>query len=254
MQIVRAGLFILAGVGLLSAQQYGSIGGFGSILFPGTGHAPASRTPFGNILFPGNGGPPGYNAFSSVTNPSFAGRLGATVGGFGAYRGGGRHRGGGGGYAPYAYPVYVGGSGYGYGYGSGYGYGYDPSAQQQQQGNVMVIYPPPTPPVVINQNFTAPPASSGEQPQDNGSDTNMHLYQAPSNNPEPAASSNETPYYLIAFKDHSIYTAVAYYIEGDTLHYFTSGNVHNQVSLSLVDQPLTQRLNSERGVDVKMTR
>ena len=47
----------------------------------------------------------------------------------------------------------------------------------------------------------------------------------------------------MAFKDHTIYTAVAYWVDGDTLHYFTSGNTHNQVSLSLVDRELTERLN-----------
>ncbi|HUE22893.1 MAG TPA: hypothetical protein VMQ86_14500, partial [Bryobacteraceae bacterium] len=59
-------------------------------------------------------------------------------------------------------------------------------------------------------------------------------------------------YYLIAFKDHTIYSAVAYYAEGDTLHYFTSGNVHNQVSLSLVDRQLTEQLNRDRNVTVRL--
>jgi hypothetical protein len=57
---------------------------------------------------------------------------------------------------------------------------------------------------------------------------------------------------LIAFKDHTIYSAVAYYVEGDTLHYFTEGNVHNQVSVSLVDRQLTEQLNRERNVDVRL--
>jgi hypothetical protein len=35
--------------------------------------------------------------------------------------------------------------------------------------------------------------------------------------------------WLSFFKDHTIYAAVGYYTEGDTLYYFTSGNVHNQV-------------------------
>ena len=45
---------------------------------------------------------------------------------------------------------------------------------------------------------------------------------------------------------------MAYYTEGDTLHYFTSGNVHNQVSVSLVDRQLTEQLNRERNVDVRL--
>ncbi len=66
--------------------------------------------------------------------------------------------------------------------------------------------------------------------------------------PPPADAS----YYLIAFKDHTIYSAVAYYTEGDTLHYFTSGNVHNQVSLSLVDRQLTEQLNRDRNMAVRL--
>jgi hypothetical protein len=45
---------------------------------------------------------------------------------------------------------------------------------------------------------------------------------------------------------------VAYYTDGDTLHYFTSGNVHNQASLSLVDRRLTEQLNRQRNVAVQL--
>src|ERR1700676_3788843 len=51
-----------------------------------------------------------------------------------------------------------------------------------------------------------------------------------------AANTEEPARYLIAFKDHTIYSALAYWVDGDTLHYFTSGNTHNQVSISLVDR------------------
>ena len=59
-------------------------------------------------------------------------------------------------------------------------------------------------------------------------------------------------HYLIAFKDHTIYSAVAYWVDGDTLHYFTTGNTHNQVSVSLIDRDLTERLNKEMGIDFKL--
>jgi hypothetical protein len=76
----------------------------------------------------------------------------------------------------------------------------------------------------------------------------------PSAVPSPETSSTlsgETASrYLIAFKDHSIYSAVAYWVDGDTLHYFTTGNTHNQASLSLVDRDLTRRLNEESGLQV----
>jgi hypothetical protein len=45
---------------------------------------------------------------------------------------------------------------------------------------------------------------------------------------------------------------VAYWVDGDTLHYFTSANTHNQASVSLVDRDLTERLNKESGLEVKL--
>ena len=45
---------------------------------------------------------------------------------------------------------------------------------------------------------------------------------------------------------------MAYWVEGDTLHYFTTGATHNQVSLSLVDRDLTQRLNEEAGNNLQL--
>jgi hypothetical protein len=72
--------------------------------------------------------------------------------------------------------------------------------------------------------------------------------------PPQAAQDNTPPSerYLLAFKDHTVYSAVAYWFDGDTLHYFTSGSVHNQASVSLLDVPLTERLNRELGIDFHM--
>ena len=70
--------------------------------------------------------------------------------------------------------------------------------------------------------------------------------------PEEAPAAEETPYYLIAFKDHTIYAAEAYYVHGDTLHYLTTTGAHNQASLTLVDRALTARLNHGRGVDLRL--
>jgi hypothetical protein len=62
----------------------------------------------------------------------------------------------------------------------------------------------------------------------------------------------EPEHYLLAFKDHTVYTAVAYWFDGDTLHYFTPGSVHNQASVSLLDRELTMRLNKELGIEFHM--
>src|ERR1035437_7326275 len=80
------------------------------------------------------------------------------------------------------------------------------------------------------------------------------IYEAPwrretAEEPERPADSTR---YLLAFKDHTMYSAVAYWADGDTLHYFTTGNTHNQASLSLIDRELTERLNRELGIDFKL--
>lgn len=126
---------------------------------------------------------------------------------------------------PFAYPVYVG----------GYDNSGDPPAQQPPQGqpSPTVVYPS-MPPPVLAQPYAGQNAG----------------------NPEPVAADDpptDSPeHYLIALKDHTVYPVVAYFTDGDTLHYFTAGNVHNQVSLTLVDRDLTLRLNHEMGIDMKL--
>lgn len=143
-------------------------------------------------------------------------------------------------YAPFGYDY----SGYSYGYG---GYG-DQSAAVQQQPNTTVVYPPqsaPANPVIINVGSPGQngPPSSSAPPESS--------YRGPEQQPqeEPAA---EATHYLIALKDHTIYSAVAYWVDGSTLHYFTTGNTHNQISVSLVDRELTERLNKGTGLEVKL--
>lgn len=214
---------LLCGVGF--AQYRGSIqpyvtGGFGSVVYPAgtaaTNPGLTRITP--NVVYPGGGGPK-----LVVPNPNSNARNArrSTTGGF-----------------VYAYPVYVG----------SYGSMYDASAYDggggapaQQQSGVTVVMPPAQPPVIINQYYDAPP-----KPQ------MMVLQPEPAPAPEADASASETPHFLLAFKDHTIYSAIAYWVDGDTLHYFTSGNTHNQASLSLIDRDMTERLNKDTGVEVKL--
>ena len=141
---------------------------------------------------------------------------------------------------PYAYPVYV-GSGYTDG---SYGTGSYASAPATQQPNVVVVYPPQPAPVIINQfgpGSMPPPEAGDRQP--------VSSYQPATDRSDDQDSADR---YLIALKDHTIYSVVAYWVDGDTLHYFTAGNVHNQASLSLVDRDLTARLNKESGQEVNL--
>lgn len=228
----------------LSAQSRGSVaptttGGFGSVVFPGGTPATSPNVTrfFGGVVNPGGGGP-------RLTVP------GGVQPGFGRPAGNGQYRNAPG--ATYAYPVYVFG-GYG-GYG-GYNDAYGPEQgppQQQQQPNITVIMPPaqPATPVIINVGPGGGQYTTSGSPQ--GS---VYVPQPQPESPaveELPAIPDQQERYLLAFKDHSIYSASAYWVDGDTLHYFTSGNTHNQASLSLLDRPLTERLNKEFGVEFKV--
>lgn len=239
-----AGWMVLV-AGAAFAQHRGAVVGGGAGIAGHRGFSNyGSSSGFGNVVFPGTGRPP--VAGFSITDPGFASRLGATVGGYPAYNGApvgaygysqGRRPVV---YVPYAYPVYTG----------GYEYGY------QQQPNVTIIYPSqPTPQVIINQTFTPDTARPmiQEYPQATSSD-GIRVYQAPSRPATEPAASNESRYYLIAFKDHSVYSALGYWVEGETLHYLTAENSHNQASLDLVDRELTQKLNRDRNVEVRLPR
>jgi len=207
-----------------------SLGGYGSVLYPATGHAPA--TPPGGI----NG--PYFN---------FSGQRPVTVTPVAA--GHPQHRR----TVVVPYPVYYG----------GYGYGGDPSAYANGYGDqAPPVNPNYTPPVVINQSFVAPQANPSVRDYDTGDSgdqqSSLKIYQAPSprpygNGPQQASSNDDhATIYLIAFKDHSIVQALGYWMEGATLHYVSVEHSLNQASLNLIDRELSQRLNSERGLEFKL--
>jgi hypothetical protein len=129
---------------------------------------------------------------------------------------------------PYAVPAF------GYGYYGDPGYGY---------GNA---YTAPTP--ADDQPAPPPPPDDVSVPIPQPDDSALKIYQAPAHTttPEEIAMS-EGRYYLIAYKDHSIYTALAYWMENGALNYVTPQSAHNQVSLDLVDLDLTKQLNARRG-------
>ena len=103
----------------------------------------------------------------------------------------------------------------------------------------------PQQPVIINQYFgaSAPPPPSANLPQTALPQTNDSDARAPG---DPIGSPQN--YYLIAYKDHAVYTALAYWVEDKTLHYVTAQNTHNQASLDLIDLTLTKSLNQRNDV------
>ena len=144
----------------------------------------------------------------------------------------------------YTVPVYVGGGYYDSSY---FAPPPQPPVQQQQQPNVTVIYPPPATPVVIYPSDTQGAAPQYVPLPERAAPS---IYEPPARTED--SSANQLSHFLIAFKDHTIYSAIAYWVDGDTLHYFTAGNNHNQVSVSLVDRALTERLNKDSGLEVRL--
>jgi hypothetical protein len=107
--------------------------------------------------------------------------------------------------------------------------------------NVTVVYaqqPAPAPaaapvPAPVYTNVAAP---SG------------HTYDQYGQEVKPPESSNAAPIYLVAMKDHTIYAAAAYWMDGKTLHYVTLQHQEKQAPLDQVDRGFSQQLNRERGV------
>lgn len=209
--------------GMLPAQRSGARAA-GGVVF-------ANPSGYGNVAFPGTGTPSGFiGAFGGLNTP----RQGISRTGTSGFN---RRNGVGG--LGYAYPVIVGG-----GYDSSY---YDPSGysgvQQQQQPNVTIINnpapPAAAPTVIINQYMGVPP--------DAGSTETTHIFQPSTQYPaQPASEDASVPaphYFLIAYKDHSVYSALTYWVEDKTMHYVTPQQTHNQASLDLIDMDFTKKLN-----------
>lgn len=69
----------------------------------------------------------------------------------------------------------------------------------------------------------------------------------------PPAANAQAPIYLIAFNGTSvIYAAVAYWVDGATLHYVTLDRQQRQAPLSTVNRALSFQLNRERRVPFQL--
>ena len=131
-------------------------------------------------------------------------------------------------YWPYAfyYP--------GFGYGSA---GYEP---YQSTPNVVVMYPAPAAQVASARVERAHPIT--REYDQNGQEIR----------PAAPAAASASPTYLIAFTDHNIRGAVAYSVEGKTLHYVTLEHEEKQAPLDTVDRALSLQLNRERQVPFQL--
>jgi len=144
---------------------------------------------------------------------------------------------GGFGYRTYGYPGYYGGfygysfwpEYYDYGY---YPYSYDPSP------NTTVIYAAPA--------QAAPSMVYAERPNPVAGQYDQYGQEIKSS-AEPS-TGGAAPIYLLAFTDHVIRAAEAYWVNGKTLNYITLDYQQKQAPLDTVDRDLSLQLNRERRV------
>lgn len=178
-----------------------------------------------------SGGSFGHGGMSAPSRPG-GGR------GYSGFRGGS-------GYRSYGYPGYPGyyggfyGGLYGYSYWPGYyDYSYSPYAyypySYDPSPNVTVIYPAPA--------QSAPGTVYTER-----ANPVVRNYDEYGQEIQPS-TAGAAPIYLLAFTDHAIRAAAAYWVDGKTLHYLTLEYEQKQAPLETVDRDLSLQLNRERRV------
>jgi len=221
---------LLAGPAMAQRGGGGGHGGGGGGFHGGGG--------MGGGGFHGGGGI-GSGGFRGGIGSGFRGGYGGFGYGYG-YRGYGYGLGFYGGYYPYGYgywPGYYDYYPYNYSY-SPYAYGY---GSYNTSPNVTVVYPQQT-------------QASGPVYVERASPV-IHEYDQYGQEVAPSGGSgggSASPIYLIAFQDHAIRAAAAYWVDGRTLHYITLQHEEKQTPLDTVDRDLSLRLNRERHVQLQL--
>jgi len=147
------------------------------------------------------------------------------------------------------YPVFYGGGYYDYDapaaptasdfqYSAQYSNGYD----QMTQPPIVIInqyFKPDTANPVLHDYSNVP---LPEPPRQGGNAGDSPVNSA-------VSSSDQQVMFLIAMKDHTIYPAIAYWVDGETLNYITVQGAKNSVSLDLVDRDFSKQINKERNIE-----
>jgi len=211
------------------AQRAYSPTGFGRVSNPGGVAGTTGGAGFGRMIYPGTGAPAVSRTprNPSSLEPAFQApqvRHGAHATAVAV-----------------PYPVFYGGGYYDYDAPPApVGGQYSPS-DYQVPGYEQMTQPPV---VIINQYFR--PDSANPVIRDY---SNVPLPEAgPRSEPQSQVSEQQVMF-LIAMKDHTIYPAIAYWVEGDTLNYITLQGSKNSASLDLVDREFSQQINKDRKVE-----
>jgi hypothetical protein len=121
---------------------------------------------------------------------------------------------------PYAYPAFAG----------GYAYGYPPPS------NVIIVQATPARP----EPSAPPPPREPVRPD-------IREYEWPS--PTDANPIEQEPAtFSIALENGTVHSAEAAWVQNGTLHFVSSEGVQRQISLSLVDRNLTEKLNRQKKI------
>jgi hypothetical protein len=217
--VMSLGLSIAA-FGQRRGVPYWSLGGYGNVLFPGTGHAPS--TPPGGV----NG--PHFNYWAAPSSKPAHPRQ-----------------------PPFQQPPLVPVPVQSLPFDGGYSEEHLGNNPAEEPGTTLPTTSAPMPPVIINQNLVPPTGNSrtGDSNPNNGAQACVKLQGEPNSR---QIGEDRPTIYLIAFKDHRVVQALGYWMEAGTLHYVSAEYAVNQASMVLIDRDLSQRLNDERGVAFRL--
>jgi hypothetical protein len=230
MRFIAALVFVAAST--VCAQRAASPTGFGTLANPGGVSASTGGGGFGRLIYPGTGAP------VAVRNPRLPGSplVAAPVPQV-------QHRSHGVALAV-PYPVFYGGNYYDYDAPSAPVAGYSQYNAQYSNG-----YDQTQPPVVIINQYFKPDTANPVMHDYSNVPLPESAPQGPNAGDSAVNTSDQQVMFLIAMKDHTIYPVIAYWVEGDTLNYITLQGAKNSISLDLVDRDFSKQINKERKVE-----
>ena len=201
-------------LGQRQPAPYWSLGGYGNVLFPGTGHAP--HTPPGGVTGPYFVDPTRHGVWGIPRARRKLPSMQTVI---------------------VPYPMYI-----------------ESPPQDLSTGDDSNDVGPPLetnsgPAPAPNVQYPGPRPSGGQVIGSGGDRSRAGNIPQASDVPVPVASHDQRTVYLVAFKDHSVVQALGYWMELGTLHYISANYSENQVTLDLIDRELTTRLNAEQNID-----
>jgi hypothetical protein len=106
----------------------------------------------------------------------------------------------------------------------------------------------PAPSIIVNN---APPRQqTRSEDEDSGLRQPSSVQSESSRQPEPKATRSQI--YLIAARNGVVWAALAYWVDGQTLHFVTVKGESKQLPLAQIDRELSEQFNRERNVPFRL--